>query len=105
MRNAVTEARFDDFLGKQAQRPASMTFRSITTGERSDLSALGAVNGDGTTRAWGIVQAGKTRGEVLVAPGGNGDDGGGEGRGNVGECFAAVEFEQGGGTFEGFDGK
>ena len=78
-----------------------MAFGSIRAGQCGDLGALSAVDDNRAAGARRIIQAGEARGAILVAQSGEGDGGQGEGSGNIGEGLATVEFEQGGGAFEG----
>ena len=101
MGDGVTQAGVHDALGKQAQGPAVVAFGGITARERGDLGALEAIDDDGTAGARGVVETGEALGAITVAPGGDGVVVDIQGGGDSGERFAAVEFEQGGGAFEG----
>ena len=96
----LTQVALDCFFGEQTQAPACVTFRRITTRKRGDLGAVSAVNLNGTTRAWSVVQTAQASGRVGITPSRNRGVMHLEGGGNIVERLATVEFEQSGGTLE-----
>src|SRR5918912_2305822 len=82
-----------------------MTVGGITTGKRGDFGALPAINHDRPAGTRRVVEAGQPSVTVTVAPGGDGVVIDSEGGSDGGERLAAVEFEQGGGAFEGPGGQ
>ena len=100
MRDMVTKASLNHFLSQQAQCPAVMAFRRITTGKRSDLGALCAIDDYRPTRTRRIVEAGQAGGVVAIPPGGDRRVGDLERTSNLAQGLAAVEFEQRSGAFE-----
>ena len=105
MRDSVAEAGLDDLLGQQAHGPTVMAHGRVAAGERGDLGALYAIDTNRATGAWRILQAGETRGQILVTPRGYCDEGHPEGSSNRAERLATVEFEEGGGALEGAGGQ
>ena len=82
-----------------------MAFRGIAAGQGGDFGPLDPIDDDGPARTGGIVEASQALGLVAVAPRGDRIVLDPQGGGDSGEGLAAVEFEQGGGTSEGFDGE
>src|SRR5436305_14115183 len=82
-----------------------MALRGVGAGEGGDFGALSPINDDGAAGAGSVVETGEAGGRVGIAPGSDGVVIDSQGGGDGSEGLAAVEFEQGGGAFEGFDGE
>ena len=105
MRNVIAHTSLDDLVGQQAQAPAGMARWCVAAGQGGDFGALRTVNLDRTARARRILKTVQSRGVVAVAPGRHGVVVQIERGGNCAERLAAIQFEQGGGAFEGLDWK
>ena len=101
MRQRVAKAGFDDLLGEQAQAPARVAFGRIATGECRHFRPLTAINADRSSGARCIVEAGQSLERIPIAPTCHGDGTDVQGLRHSLQGFAAVKFEQGGGTLEG----